>query len=122
MKNKAGIISILILIAEFVGFLIWGLNLSAGDEMGYGLIVIYGIMPLTALVLSALLAAKKSVFVFPVAILAIISHIFLPFFIYGTFEIGLSLCLSAIPSAIGGIIGFIIYRTKCKTNKQTAGQ
>lgn len=122
MKNKAGIISILILIAEFVGFLIWGLNLSAGDEMGYGLIVIYGIMPLTALIISLVLAAKKSVFVFPVAILAIISHIFLPFFIYGTFEIGLSLCLSAIPCTVGGIIGFIIYRTKCKTNKQTAGQ
>ncbi len=114
MKNKVGIISLSVVIAEFVGFLIWGFNIHPGDEMGYGLIVIYGIMPLTVLILSALLATKKSQFFIPVATLAILSHIFLPFFIFGTFEIGLSLCLSAIPCAIGGIIGLIINKIKCK--------
>lgn len=112
MKNKSGIISILIIIAEFIGFLIWGLNLRAGDEMGFGLIVIYGIMPLSALILSAVLAAKKSIFVLPVAVLAILSHIFLPFCIFGTYEIALSICLSAIPSAVGALIGFAINRFK----------
>lgn len=113
-RHTAGIISTAIVLAEFIAFLIWGLNIQAGDEMGYGLIVIYGIMPLTALILSALLSANKSPFFIPVALLAILSHIFLPFFIYGTFEIGLSLCLSAIPCAIGGVIGLIINRFKNK--------
>lgn len=108
MKNKAGIISLLIIIVEFIGFLIWGLNMMPGDEMGFGLIVIYAIMPLTAFVLSLILALKKSVFIIPAAILAILSHIFLPFLVYGTFEIGLSLCLSAIPFAAGTAIGFAI--------------
>ena len=62
MKNKIGITSVLIVILEFIGFLIWGFNIQPGDEMGYGLIVIYGIMPLTALILSLILTAKKSVF------------------------------------------------------------
>ena len=112
MKNKTGIISLLIIIAEFIGFLIWGLNMMPGDEMGYGLIVIYAIMPLTAFVLSLILALKKSVFIIPAAVLAILSHIFLPFLIYGTFEIGLSLCLSAIPFSAGAAIGYGIGRRK----------
>lgn len=107
-KHCLGIISVSVIIAEFIGFLIWGLNMYPGDEMGYGLIVIYGIMPLTALILSALLSAKNSPFFFPVALLAILSHIFLPFLIYGTFEIGLSICLSAIPYTVGAVIGVII--------------
>ena len=116
MKNNytVGIISLSVIGAEFIGFLIWGLNMYPGDEMGFGLIVIYGAMPLTALVLSALLSAKKSSFFIPAAILAIFSHIFLPFFIYGTFEIGLSLCLSAIPFAVGTVIGLLINKAKSK--------
>lgn len=113
-KHRLGIISLSVILTEFIAFLVWGFNIGPGDEMGYGLIVIYGIMPLTALVLSALFSAKKSRFFIPVALLAILSHIFLPFFIYGSFEIGLSLCLSAIPCAVGGIIGLIINRFKNK--------
>lgn len=112
-KHTAGIISLSIVVAEFIGFLIWGLNLPAGDEMGYGLIVLYGIMPLTALILSATLAAKKSVFLFPVALLVILSSVFLPFFIFSTFEIAYSL-FTVIPCAVGAIIGFIINRIKSK--------
>ena len=108
MKNKIGIISVSVVILEFIGFLIWGYNIYPGDEMGYGLIVIYGIMPITALVLSVILTVKKSVFIIPTVILAILSHIFLPFLVYGTFEIGLSICLSAIPFAFGALIGTLI--------------
>lgn len=107
-KHRSGIISLSVILTEFIVFLVWGFNMGAGNEMGYGLIVIYGIMPLTALVLSAMLSAKNSPYFFPVALLAILSHIFLPFFVYGSFEIGLSLCLSAIPYTVGGIIGLII--------------
>lgn len=116
MKNNkvAEIVSLIFVAAEFAAFLIWGLNIQAGDEMGYGLIVIYAIMPLTALILSAVLTAKNSVFLIPVVLLKILSHIFLPFLIYGTFEIGLSLVLSAVPCVIGLTIGSIINTIKSK--------
>ncbi len=113
-KHSVGILSLVYPFLEFIAFLIWGLNIQAGDEMGYGLIVIYGIMPLTSLILCAVLAAKKSVFLIPLGLLKILSHIFLPFFIYGTFEIGLSLVLSAIPCLIGSIIGFVLHKVKSK--------
>lgn len=106
-KHRSGIISLSVILTEFIVFLVWGFNMGPGDEMGYGLIVIYGIMPLTAMILSAMLSAKNSPYFFPVALLAILSHIFLPFFVYGSFEIGLSLCLSAIPYTIGSLIGTI---------------
>ena len=51
-KHRLGIISLSVILTEFIAFLVWGFNIGPGDEMGYGLIVIYGIMPLTALVLS----------------------------------------------------------------------
>ena len=114
MKNKAEIISLSVVIAEFIGFLLWGLNMHAGDEMGYGLIVIYGIMPLTALILSAILARKKSLFSIPVFILAVVSHVFLPFLVYGTFEIAISIFLSAVPYAVGTGIGLLINKIKSK--------
>ncbi|MBQ8764075.1 MAG: hypothetical protein IJZ07_08225 [Clostridia bacterium] len=95
-------------IAEFLLFLIWGLNIQGGDEMGFSLITIYAAIPLTALILCTLLAAKKSKAAIALALLMILIEIFLPFFIFGTFEIGLSLCLSAIPCAAGLIFGYFI--------------
>lgn len=114
-KHISGILSVIYTFLEFSAFLIWGMfGLMPGDEMGFGLIVIYGAMPLSALILCLLLSAKKSPFLIPVAVLKILSHIFLPFLIYGSFEIGISLILSAIPCAIGFIIGFIIRKIKSK--------
>lgn len=115
MKNKhtAGIISTAIVLAEFIAFLIWGLNIQAGDEMGYGMIVFYIAFPITALILSTLLAAKKSPFFFPVALLAVIAPVLLSFFIFGTVEIIMGV-FTLIPCAIGGIIGLIINKIKNK--------
>ncbi len=114
MKNKAGIISLSVVIAEFTVFLLWGFLMDPVDAMGYGLIVIYGIMPLTALIISAILAHKKTLFSIPVFILALLSHIILPFLVYGTFEIALSFFLSAIPYAVGTGIGLLINKFKSK--------
>ncbi len=99
-------------IAEFLAFLIWGLNMHAGDAMGYALITVYAAIPLTALILTAVLGAKRSKGVLILAFLMVLIEIFLPFFIYGTFEIALSIGLSAIPCAIGIIIGYLISKRK----------
>lgn len=102
----------IVAIAEFILFLLWGLNLPAGDEMGFSLITVYAVIPLTALILCTVLAAKKSKTSFAIALLMILIEIFLPFFIFGTFEIGLSLCLSAIPCAAGLAFGYFLSKRK----------
>lgn len=99
-----------IAIAEFILFLIWGLNMNGGDEMGYTLITVYAAVPLTALILTVTLTAKKSKGTIILIILMVLIEIFLPFFIFSTFEIALSLGLSLIPCAIGGTVGYLISR------------
>lgn len=113
-KHITGIISVIFTVAEFIGFLMWGLNMYPGDEMGYALIVIYAAMPLTALVLGAVLGFASLPWIVPVFILKVISHIFLPFLVYGTFEFALSFCISAMPFALGGAIGWALSKPKNK--------
>lgn len=117
MENKkllksAGFWCFAVAIAEFLLFLIWGLNMQGGDEMGFSLITVYSAIPVTSLILCTVLSAKKSKSSFILGLLMILIEIFLPFFIFGTFEIGLSLALSAIPCALGLIIGYFISKRK----------
>lgn len=86
--------------------------MQSGDEMGFALITIYAAIPITALILTAILAAKRSTGAIVLSLLMALIEVFLPFIIYGTFEIALSLGLSLIPCAIGGIIGYLISRKK----------
>ena len=115
MKNKRFLISVSVTAFEFVVFLVWGLNISNGDEIGFGLITTYFLFPLTTLFLSAYLAAKVPLFLIPFAIIMFAAQNFLPFIIYGTFEVGLIILFTAIPALIGTIIGSII--KKYKNNK-----
>lgn len=110
-KYKSSVISASVILIEFVVFLVWGLNIGAGDEMGYGLIVFYAIFPLTALIASSVLAAKKSVFFFPFAVLAAALPVILGFIVFYTAD-PLMGVFTLIPCAVGGIIGLIINRFK----------
>ncbi len=105
MKNKAAIISVSAVISEFLVFLIWGLLLPGGDEMGFSLIALYIVFPLTALISTAVLVYKKSVWVFLFAAVMLLAHTFLPFFIFGTFEFLFSFLATLIPCAVGSLIG-----------------
>ena len=118
MKNKTAVISVSAVILEFIVFLVWGLLLPAGDEMGYSLIALYIVFPLTALIASAVLVSKKSAWFFLFAAVMLLAQTLLPFFIFNTFEFLLSLSATLIPCAVGGIIGLITTRI----NRQTAGQ
>ncbi len=117
MKNKnlfktAEFYCFLIAVAEFILFLIWGLNMQAGDEMGFALITIYAAIPATALILTSILASKNLKSALILAILMVLIEVFFPFIIFGTFEIALSLCLSAVPCAIGLGIGYLLRKRK----------
>ncbi len=99
-------------IAEFILFVVWGLNMHGGDEMGYSLIAFYGAVPITAFVLCAVLTAKKSKLSLLLAVFLILIEFFLPFIVFETFEFELSLALSVIPCVAG--LGFGHFLSKRK--------
>ena len=112
MKHKRFLISVAVTVAEFLIFLVWGLNMSGGNEMGFGLITTYFLFPLTTLILSAFLASENYVYIIPFAVIMFAAQNFMPFFVFGSFEILLILCFTLIPVFIGTLIGFGIKKLK----------
>ena len=112
MKYKRLIISLAVTALEFVIFLVWGLNMDGGDEMGFGLITTYFLFPITTLVLSAYLAHENVIYTIPFAIIMFAAQNFMPFFVYGSFEIVMILCFTLIPAFVGSTIGILIKRYK----------
>ncbi len=106
-KVKPLLISLCITAFEFVVFTVWGLSMNGGDEMGFCLITTYFLFPLTTLVLSAYIAHKSPVFLLAFVPLMFAAQNFMPYLIFGTFEIGLILCFTLIPSALGIAEGLI---------------
>lgn len=102
----------LVAIAEFLIFLLWGLNMDAVDAMAFALLTIYSSIPLTALILSAILAKKNLTAALGMTILMTLIEVFLPFIIYGTFEVALCLAISLIPCGIGILIGHLSNKKK----------
>lgn len=105
LVKRVGFWPITFTLIEFLVFLIWGLLLPGGDEMGFSLIALYIVFPLTALISSAALVSKKSASVILFAAVMLLAHTFLPFFIFGTFEFLFSFLATLIPCAVGSLIG-----------------
>ena len=101
-----------IAVAEFLLFLLWGMNINAGDEMGFALITIYAAVPITAFILCTVVANKNIKVAAVLAILMVMIELFFPFIIFGTFETGLCLALSAIPCAAGLEFGYMLSKRK----------
>lgn len=112
MKFKHLLISAAVTVLEFTVFLIWGFNMNGGDEMGFGLITTYFLFPLTTLILSAYLGIREPVSLVPFTVIMFAAQNFMPFLIYGSFEVVLILCLTLIPAFIGAITGILIRRYK----------
>lgn len=112
MKYKSIFIPIAVTVIEFAAFLFWGLNLNGGDEMGFGLITTYFLFPLTTLILSAYISKNKPVFLIPFVLIMFAAQNFMPYFVFGSFEVGLIACFTFIPAFIGAIIGMIIKKYK----------
>ena len=112
MKHKRFLISVAVTAAEFAVFLVWGLNLNGGDEMGFGLITTYFLFPVTTLILSAFLANDKLAYAIPLAVIMFAAQNFMPFFVFGSFEVGLIACFTLIPVFIGTLIGAGIKKLK----------
>ncbi len=98
-------------IAEFLLFLLWGLNMQPGDEMGFTLITVYAAIPITSFVLCTILANKNLIPAVILAILMVLIEIFFPFILFGTFEITLCLALSLIPCLAGLVIGYFFRKS-----------
>lgn len=105
MKHKRLVISVAVTALEFVIFLVWGLNMNGGDEMGFGLITTYFLFPVSTLILSAYLAHEKLIYVIPFAVIMFAAQNFMPFFVFGSFEVVLILGFTLIPAFIGTLAG-----------------
>lgn len=105
MKFRRLLISIAVTALEFVIFLVWGLNMNGGDEMGFGLITSYFLFPLTTLILSAYLAHENIIYVIPFTLIMFAAQNFMPFFVFGSFEVVLILGFTLIPAFIGTLAG-----------------
>lgn len=112
MKYKRLIVSLAVTALEFVVFLVWGLNMDGGDEMGFGLITTYFLFPVSTLILSAYLAHENVIYVIPFTAGMFAAQNFMPFFVFGSFEVVLILCFTLIPSFIGTLIGTGIKKFK----------
>lgn len=88
----------------------WGkLWLCPGDELGYSLLSFFLIMPLTAFIVSAVLSAKKCVFLwlYPV-VFGILGFLF-PYAVFVSPD-PIMFCLALIPSLLGILAG-VVFRT-----------
>lgn len=112
MKHKRLLISVAVTALEFVIFLVWGLNMDGGDAMGFGLITTYFLFPVTTLVLSAYLSHENVIYTIPFAIIMFAAQNFMPFFVYGSFEVALILCFTLIPAFFGTLAGIGIKKLK----------
>lgn len=111
-KIKPLIISVVITVMEFIFFLVWGLNMNGGDEMGFSLITTYLLFPLTTLVLAAYLGYKNPIMLMPFVLITFAAQNFMPYIIYGTFEIRLIICFTLIPAIVGAAVGVMIKKIK----------
>lgn len=112
IKTKPFIASLGITAIEFIVFILWGLNMNSGDEMGFFLISTYFVFPLTALILSAVLSFTSPITVIPFIAVMLVAQLSMPFIITGSSELGLILCLTLIPSAIGAATGSAVKHFK----------
>ncbi len=112
MKYKRLVVSVAVTALEFVVFLVWGLNMNGGDEMGFGLITTYFLFPISTLILSAYLAHENVIYVIPFTVIMFAAQNFMPFFVFGSFEVVLILCFTLIPAFVGTLIGFGIKKFK----------
>lgn len=86
--------------------------MDGGDEMGFGLITTYFLFPVTTLILSAYLANENVVYVIPFAVIMFAAQNFMPFFVFGSFELLLILGFTLIPAFIGTLAGTGIKKLK----------
>ncbi|MBR5561865.1 MAG: hypothetical protein IKW12_01835 [Clostridia bacterium] len=112
MKYKRLIISLAVTALEFVIFLVWGLNMNGGDEMGFGLITTYFLFPVTTLILSAYLSHENIFYIIPFTVIMFAAQNFMPFFVFGSFELLLILGFTLIPAFIGTLAGMGIKKLK----------
>ena len=112
MKYKRLVVSVAVTVLEFAAFLVWGLNMDGGDAMGFGLITTYFLFPISTLILYAYLAHENLVYVIPFTVIMFAAQNFMPFFVYGSFEVVLILCFTFIPAIAGAFIGLGIKKFK----------
>ncbi len=113
-KNKTGIITGIIGIVICTVSFLYGLTPDARfDPMGYTLIILYGVMPLTALITSAIMAATGFKGTIPCSLINVAIITATPFILYENGE-WIVVLFGLIPALIGMGIGYLIKHKKEK--------
>jgi len=96
----------------FLAICLWGVFLSAGDEMGYTLLNFYIVMPLTTIIASLIISLKKGYVFWFYPVFVGFLGVTISFVVFRTFDM-ISLLFTFVPALIGLIFGLII-RVKTK--------
>ncbi len=113
-KNKTGIITAIIGIVICTASFLFGLTSDARfDPMGYSLIILYGVMPLTALITSAIMAATGFKGTIPCTLINVVIITATPFILYKNGD-WIVVFFGLIPALIGIGIGYLIKHKKQK--------
>lgn len=119
-RMRKHIISLMIFTAfacVWAGVLVWGLFfLKDGEELGFVVLTLYMIMPLTAFVCSLLLGLERSWIKWLAIPVFGLAGLLLPAVIFGTWDI-MGVILSAVPALAGFLIGSIVSWAKKKFRK-----
>lgn len=110
---KASVLCYSVSLAIFGLIYYEGMHLQPGDEMGYCLLYLYTIMPLSASIISYIIGLKRGRLFWFYPIFCGFLGEFIPFKIFGSFDI-VGMVFALIPALIGIVIGF-------KTSIQNVG-
>lgn len=102
----------IIAFAVAVGLLIWGLNIDGADAMGYSLIALYAVLPLTSLIACAVMSASKFKGTVPAAMVLTATAFLIPLAVFKNSD-WISIFFGLIPCVIGIAIG-----TAVKLNRE----
>ncbi len=111
MNNIKGAVAgaIGILVSAFA--LIFGLFfMNAGDEMGFMLIFMYAILPLTALVTTAVMSGVEFKGAIPMSLISVAIITVIPYALFHNFE-WLTILFGLVPATAGYLFGMIFRKT-----------
>lgn len=103
-RIRISIICYSVSVIIFLVIYLFGVYLKPGDELGYCLLWLYTIMPLTALIASSIISMKRGYFYWFYPIFSGLLGVIIPYLIFGTFEY-LGSFLAFIPALTGFTFG-----------------
>ena len=106
-RHTYSVAAVTAFVVIFIALLVWSLFIDGSDAMGYGLIALYLVLPMAALVCSLLLGMRQGKFKwFAPVVFALIAGL-LPLFVFSYTEFGFFVFIFLF-SLVGCVIGHVV--------------